>query len=135
LNDGEIDQAAFAVQVVASPDIFDLANRILIEHEDLNVELDDVVRFYNVAFLPSSTADTLAADASANLGILRATPPADIDFVYTELQVIQHAAALVLLDELALQVGPGEMRDFISNTATIVDSHLAEAESILETFY
>lgn len=135
LNDGEIDQASFAVQVVGAPDVFDLANRILIEHEDLNQELDGVVRFYNVPYLPSSTADALAAEATANLGILRATPPADIDFVYTELQVIQHAAALVLLDELAAQVGPGEMRDFISNTAVIVDAHLDQAEAILETFY
>lgn len=135
LNDGEIDQSAFAAQVVVAPDVFDFANRLIIDHEDSNVALDSVVRFYAVPYLPSDTADALAAEFSANLGVLRGTPPEDVDFRFVELQVIQHAAALVVLDELALQVGPGEMGDFIAETSIMIDAHLAEAEDLLATFF
>ncbi len=135
INDGEIDQSAFAAQIVVAADVFDFANRLIIDHEDANVALDGVVRFYAVPFLPSDTADALAAEFSANLGLLRATPPEDVDFQFVELQVIQHAAALVLLDELALQVGPGEMGDFIAETSIMIDAHLAEAEDLLATFF
>jgi predicted outer membrane protein len=135
LNDGEIAQAQFAIQVVNADDVFDLANEILIDHEDANAELDSVVRFYGVPYLESSTADALAADASAALAELRATPPQDIDFVYTDLQVVQHAQALVVLDELYVQVGAGEMGDFILNSRDMVAAHLEDAEDILETFF
>ena len=79
----------------------------------------------------SSSADSLADEYNAGLGQLRATPPGDIDFGYTELQVINHAEALVLLDELAVQVGPGAMGDYIADTRVMMDDHLANAQSLL----
>jgi predicted outer membrane protein len=135
LNDGEIDQSLFAVQVINDDDIFEYANEIIIDHEDANAELDAVVRFYGVPYLASATADALASDANAGLSLLRSTPPADMDFQYTELQVIQHAQALVLLDELQIQVGPGEMGTFIDNTRAMVEAHLDHGEVLLDTFY
>jgi predicted outer membrane protein len=135
LNDGEIDQASFAVQVVAAGDVFDFANLLIIDHDDANDELDGVVRFYGVPYLPSSAADALAAEANGGMAELRATPPGDVDFKFTELQVINHAEAQVLLDELAVQVGPGAMGDYIANTRDMVDDHLARASDLLATFY
>lgn len=135
LHDGEILQGDFAVQVVEDQDIFDYANEIIIDHEDGNIELDSVLRFYGIGYVPSATADALAADASANLGILRGTPPGEVDFVYTELQVIQHAQALVLLDELYNIVGDGDMGDYILETMDMVDAHLAQGEFLLSTYY
>lgn len=111
LNDGEIDQSAFAVQVVGDEDVFLFANDLIIDHEDANAELDATVRFLGVPYLPSSAADALAADAAAGLSLLRSSPPGEVDFAFVELQVIGHAQAQVLLDELELQVGAGEMGD------------------------
>ena len=49
--------------------------------------------------------------------------------------MINHAEAEVLLDELALQVGPGAMGDYIANTRAMIDIHLADSEDLLATFY
>jgi predicted outer membrane protein len=135
MNDGEIAVADFGAQVVNDSDIFDYANEIIIDHEDANVELDATLRFYGVGYFPSATADAIAGDASATLGELRGVPPSDIDFAFTEKQVIMHAQALVVLDELYGLVGDGEMGEFILDTRDMVDAHLARGEDLLSTYY
>lgn len=135
LNDGEIDQASFAIQVVLEGDIFDFANALIVDHEDANIDLDAAVRYYGAGYFASSTADTLADEMAAGMNELRSTPPEDIDFAFVELQVINHAEAQVLLDELALQVGPGVMGDHILDTQAMVDLHFQEATDLLDTFY
>ena len=134
-NDGEIAEADLAAQLVDDPEIFAFANQLILEHEDLNVDLDGTLRFYGVGYFPSDTADQLAAQASADIGDLRGTPPGDVDFVFVEAQVINHAAAQVLLDQLYEVIGPGDMGDFILDSIDVNDLHLAEAEVLLSTFY
>jgi predicted outer membrane protein len=135
LNDGEINQASFAVQVVAASDVFDFADGLIADHDAANFDLDATVRFYGVGYIPSTAADSLTLEANAGLGELRATPPQDIDFAFVDLQVRMHAAAQVMLDELYSIVGPGEMGDFILDTQDMIDDHLAVATDLLETFY
>lgn len=135
LNDGEINQAQFAITVVVDDDVFDLANVIISDHQTANAALDEVVRSYGLPFLPSTTADTLAAEFNAGLADLRAAAPEDVDFTYVQLQVIQHAEAQELLDELADEVGPGAMGDYIANTRNMIDEHLALSSDLLQTFF
>ena len=135
LNDGEILVADFGAQVVNDGDIFDFANEIIIDHEDANFDLEAVVRLYGVGYIPSETSDALAADANVALAEVRAAPPGEVDFRFTEVQVIMHAQALVLLDELYGIVGPGDMGTLILDTRDMVDAHLAHGEDLLSTFY
>lgn len=135
LNDGEINQASFAADVVVRDDIATFAGDMIVDHDDSNAELDAVIRVYGVTYLPSSVADALAGESNAGLAQLRATPPGEVDFQYSEMQVISHAEAQVVLDELLNQVGPGAMGDFIANTHNMVDDHLDRAEGLLDTFY
>ncbi|HEY5945255.1 MAG TPA: DUF4142 domain-containing protein [Kofleriaceae bacterium] len=130
-----MDQASFAADVAVHPDTIDFASDLIVDHDDANAELDAVVRDYGIGYVPSTAADALAAESAAGVGLLRGTPPADVDFKFVELQVINHAEARVVLDELAVQVGDGEMGDFIANTRDMVDEHLDRAEAMLETYY
>ena len=135
LNDGEINQADFAIDGLIGDDIFEFANVLIVDHDDANFELDNVVRFYGVGYIPSSTADSLTLEANAGIGELRAAPPSELDFVFVDLQVRMHAAAQIVLDELYTQVGPGVMGDVILDTQDMIDAHLAEAADLLATFY
>jgi hypothetical protein len=49
--------------------------------------------------------------------------------------VIVHASALVVLDELFAIIGDGEMGDYLLFQSDQVDAHLADAESMLATWY
>lgn len=133
MNDGILNQSDFAAQVVLAADIFDYANRELVDHDDANFALDDVVRFYGINYVVSSTADALADEYSVGLAQLRASP--DPDFTYVQLQVLNHAESLPLLDELAAQVGPGAMGDYIANTRVMMNDHLAISQGLLATFF
>ncbi|HSD91062.1 MAG TPA: DUF4142 domain-containing protein [Kofleriaceae bacterium] len=135
LNDGEVNASAFAVQIINDQGVFEFANDMIAEHEDANIRLDDVVRIYGVGYLASDTEATLAAEASQDLATLRATGPGDFDFQYTQLQVLSHAEAQVLLDQLASIVGPGEMGDYIASASAKVDAHLSRATNLLAGFY
>jgi hypothetical protein len=136
LNDGEINQADFALDLLVADDVFQFANDLIIDHDDANFDLDSVVRLYGVGYIPSNTADTLALEANAGIGELRAAAGAgDIDFAFVDLQVRMHAAAQIMLDELYTQVGPGEMGDLILDTQDMVDAHLAISTDLLSTYY
>ena len=134
LNDNEIAQSTFAIEVVDDDDIADFADRLIVDHQDANAVLDDVVSGYGVPFIESTAADELAAQGADGLALLQQTPPGDIDFQFVQLQVINHAEAQVLLDELAVQVGPGAMGDYIADTRVMIDDHLAIAIDLLDDF-
>jgi predicted outer membrane protein len=135
LNDNEIAKASFAIDVVNTNAVANFAAVIVDDHTAANAMLDVVVRGYGVAFIPSTTAAQLAQEGSAALADLRSTPPTDVDFEFTQLMVMEHAEALVVLDELAAQVGPGAMGDFIASSRVMVQDHLDQAEALLDTFF
>jgi predicted outer membrane protein len=135
LNDGEIETSAFAVQLLQEDDVFRFANDMIATHEDANIELDGVMRIYGVGFLQTQAEANLRANAAAEVQALRATPPQDIDFAYTELQVRMHASAQVILDQLDSMVEAGPMIDYIANARAMVNDHLVQAEDLLSTFF
>ena len=135
LNDSRVQEAVFATNVVFADDTFDLAEELLDDHVEANVKLDNVVRSYGIPYLPSATADGVIADSNAELSILRATDPGNADFVYTQGQVVRLTETLVLLDQLAVSVGPGAMADHIAATHAMIEPNLDEAIDLLEDFY
>lgn len=135
INESRIQEAVFASNVVFGDDTFDLAEEILADHQLATTQLDDVVRFYGVPLIPSATANAVLADSAAELSTMRATDPASLDFVYLQGQVVRNAESLVLLDELAVIVGPGEMADYIASTRAVIDANLAQAIDLLDDFY
>jgi predicted outer membrane protein len=135
INDGEILQADLALDAVIDGDIAAYANDILIDHDDSNAALDSVLATYGIDFAPSSVADQIAAEASANLAVLRGSPPGDIDFNYLDIQVRQHAAALVVIDRLQDFIDDDVMGAFLADTEDMIEDHLDRGADLLDTFF
>jgi predicted outer membrane protein len=130
LNDGEINQASFAVDTVATPEVADFANQLIAQHMLGNAQLSDVMRTYGVGFQQTQAEAMLAADANDGVALLRTTPPDQLDFTFLELQIRMHSSALVMLDELDDINDTEPMQDFIDTTRDMVDHHLHEAMDI-----
>lgn len=130
LNDGEINQAAFASDTVATAEVADFANQLVAQHMLGNAQLTDVMRTYGVGFQQTQAEAMLAADANDGIAMLRTTPPDQLDFAFLELQIRMHSAALVMLDELDDINDTEPMQDFIDSTRDMVDHHLHEAMDI-----
>jgi hypothetical protein len=135
INDGQRNQADFALQVVIAADIADFAAILFDDHDISQANLDQVVAVFGVGYIPSTTESDVVTDYALGLDDLHATPPADIDFVYTDLQVQNHAASIVLLDELRDMVGNDAMGFFIDDMRAMEDFHLNQAEDLLTTFF
>lgn len=135
LNDGEISQADFALNVVIAQDVAEYAARILEDHTTSNDVLDQVVLDFATDFIPNRVDADLTAAAMAGLATLQQTPPDQIDFAYVDLQVRMHAAAQVLLSQLRDMVTDDEMGAFIDDTRVMIDDHLAQGEDLLATFF
>lgn len=135
INDSRIQEAVFASNVVFGEETFELAEEITIDHQDANARLAQVVSAYGVPLLPSATVNVVSAQSSADLSTLRATAPNTVDFTYVQGQVVLHTETIVLLEQLALMVGPGAMASYISDTRIVMETNLATAIDLLYDFY
>jgi hypothetical protein len=135
INDRDIQESMFTGLILDGGDFDDYAAEIFDDHVAANDALAEVVRGLGASFLPSTTADQIAADANAAMSGLRATPPQNLSFEFIHLMVLQHAETLVILDELAAQVGPGALGDYIADTQVLEEAHLSEGENLLDDFY
>lgn len=135
INDGEVDQANFALQVVLATDIADFAGSLVDDHALSNKDLDDVVSGFGVGFIPSTTESDVVNDFVLGLDDLRSNAPADIDIAYIDLQVREHAASQVLLAQLRDMVRDDEMGVFIDDMQNTEDEHLLRAADLLATFF
>jgi predicted outer membrane protein len=135
LNTGALAAGSIALAAAQTSAVQGYAGTIVHDHFIAGMTLDAVVRGLGAAFLPSATADQLTAQGTALLAQLQATPVEDIDLAFMQLMVSQHAAALVLLDELAAQVGSNPLGDFIANAIVVEQGHLDQGELILNTFF
>lgn len=135
LNDGVIEQADFALQVAVANDIAALANVLASEHAIQNANLEGVVDIFGVPFAPSQTEADVAIDYALGLDDLHATPANDVELAYVDLQVRDHAANLVLLDQLRDMVRDDDMGLFLDDVRTMEDNHLAQAQGLLATFF
>ena len=132
LNDGEINQASFALDVLSTAVVEDYASQLIAQHMLANADLDSVMRTYGVAFQPTQAEAMLAADANAGIAMLRTTPPDQIDLAFLDLRIQMHSAALVMLDELGAINDTQPMDDFIAQTHDMVDDHLDQAIDLFE---
>lgn len=135
MNDGVIDQADFAAQVVIANDIAAFANLLASDHDIQNANLDTVVAIFGVPFVSSQTDADVTTDFLLGLDDLHATPPSEIDFAYVDLTVRNHAANLVLLDQLREMVRDDEMGLFLDDMRSMEDDHLARAQDLMATFF
>lgn len=135
MNNGVIDQADFATQVVVADDIANFANLLASDHDVQNANLDNVMAIFDVGFIPSQTESDVTTDYALGLDDLHATAPSEIDFAYIDLQVRNHAANGVLLDQLRDMVNDDEMGAFLDDMRAMEDDHLAQAQDLMTTFF
>ena len=132
LNDGEIMQAEFALQTLSRAETENFASDLIAMHTQANADLDSVMRTYNVPFSATQAEAMLLASANDGLARLQATPPAQIDMVFLEVQIEMHSAAKVMLDQLENENDTDPMDTFLNDSHDMVDDHLDRAVQIFD---
>jgi predicted outer membrane protein len=131
INAGEIAEASYVLSVSSNGDVRKLASEIQADHQDNDAMLQAMMQDLSLAPADNAVSRTLASEAQMGLSQLQATPPADLDAAYVEMQVMMHQEASVIVDNLRGYVQVSRFDDFLSNTLDTIEQHRQHSIDLL----
>lgn len=133
INNGEIAQANFVLSKTATVSVRSLASQIVADHQASNAMLQALLQSRNLSPVDTSVSQTLTSEASAGLAQLQADELRNLDIDYTRMQIAMHQEASMIVSTVrdAMPASATDMRNFLSDTLTTIDAHLAHAEDVL----
>jgi putative membrane protein len=129
LNRGEVEVAYAALPRLADDDVRAFAQLMVADHSSARQSVLMVADSLDLAPLPSDVQAMLKAKAEATVEAFHASNAEALDEPYVESQVADHAAALVLLEELAPTAEADELKELIATLEASVQTHY---EHVLE---
>lgn len=122
----EIESAELAQEMGSSQAVKDFAAMMIEDHTAATEDLKTAA----AAAQPALTvAPELSAEQQAQLDALRQAGDG-FDALYKEQQIAAHEKALALLEGYADSDGPEPLKNFASETATIVEGHLERVRDL-----
>lgn len=129
IDQGEIEQANFALDNAVDPNVRAFASDMVAFHAADLIAIDQMLTDLELDALPNVISDDLDLEASASLDQL--TRSIDLDFDYMMFQVQQHAEAFVIVSELADLQDTAVDAEFFGNIALSLADHREHASVIL----
>lgn len=129
IDEIEIAQAEFVLDVAFDPDVISYAQRMIAEHTAHLAAVDDLLVSFELVPLESTVSAALRSENASSLDRLNRVE--DVDFEYMRLQVVFHNEAFVIVDSLQ-DLAPNDVFDlFLTNTLDLLEDHRSRAESLL----
>ena len=133
INNGHIAEAQLVLPLIRTTDVVAFANQEVSDHTQSNQQLATVLTDTGLQAQTSAVTDSLmAAVASQMTGLGQPAPQvSDLELSYVELQVMMHAAEIVLVNTMGTFVTNSELASFTSDAQDMLGNHLASAEQIV----
>ncbi|MEO8811848.1 MAG: DUF4142 domain-containing protein [Caulobacteraceae bacterium] len=123
----EITEAKMALKRSANADVKKFANMMIVDHTKSTAALKKAIAASGESLtLPS----VLPADMQTRVDDLTKASGADFDKTYIDQQVAAHQTALGALQGYAQTGDVPALKSFASDTVTVVQSHLTEAQRL-----
>lgn len=130
-NDAEIGAAQVAISKGQKQTVKDFATKMMTEHTANNVKLKAVETKSAVVRAESDVSRELKKNADTMINNLKNTKDADFDKAYIDGQVQMHQDLLNALDQnLIPHAQNADIKAYLTETRTAVESHLNEAKTI-----
>ena len=130
-NQQEIRLCDNARTTLARTDIKNLGYGLVVAHLRENGQLATVMHDYGVDFVPTQAEAMLVAEARAGAETLLATPAAEMDHAFLELQQHLYSIADTVLAQLEAETTSGAMEEYLTAFHAMTNDHLQRAEEIL----
>jgi uncharacterized protein (DUF305 family) len=127
LNQGEVEEAFAVLPRLAAAEVEAFAQLMVTHHGAARQSVAMTAAMLEQAPAPSETQAGLKDQAEAAVAQLRATPTANLDAAYLELQVGAHAEALALLTELSEVADAAELATLLTGLKATVQQHYDRA--------
>jgi putative membrane protein len=132
IDAGEIAQANFVLSRTSNPDVQDLANAIIQDHQSNLADLQAMMRNNGLAPETNVVSQTLKQEGDAGLAQLMADAPGDLDRDYVQMQIMMHQEAHVIVDNLRSYVQEDDMDGFLQDTVSAIDEHRDHARDVFD---
>jgi len=132
INQGEVAEGNFMLTIAVLGPIIDFANLMISDHTDAQLQITLVMRDIGTGFITTATSTSLDAEAAADIAALRgsATP----EFDYLQIQVADHEAARVLIEQMMTMTTDPELSSFLTGFDTLEIAHRDRASFLLISF-
>jgi putative membrane protein len=134
VNQGEIDQARYALAHTFNTDVKEFARRMLASHASIGANLEVTLTSTRLSTADSPLSVTLKSNARRVLSSMTSRSGIDFDRTYIDAQVTEQQDALDLFNTLIPNVGNDTFRDSLREIRTILAEHLSEAKEIDGSF-
>lgn len=134
-DNGEIDEAQFAISHATLPTVVTFAQRMVAEHLVHRQSLTDLAAMLSLVPTPNEVSASLATMASQELVSLQSKGTGtEVDATYVGDQVTAHQQVLTLIDErLIPSAQDASLRAIVVSTRAVISEHLAAAEQLFRT--
>jgi predicted outer membrane protein len=133
INAGEIAQAELMLSGSANAAVRGLASEIEADHKANELMLEALMEAQGAAPLDNGVTRAVQAEADAGITQLLADASAVRDIDYVQMQITMHQEASLLLTDMRDYPGPPNVQAFLVSTLTMVETHLAHANSVLHS--
>jgi putative membrane protein len=131
INQGEIDQANYAVAHLKSPQAVQLAKHMQTDHTAIGRSMTTLLSTQGIAPVPSALSTDLQIDADKTLATLKGESGRDLDKDYVDDQVKEHQDALDVLDNRLLPAAQNaQLKAALTDVRAKVAAHLAMAKRV-----
>lgn len=130
LNQGEVEEAYAALPRLSEPDVETFAQMMITDHGSARQAVASTADDLDLTPVTSAPQRDLMREGQAHVAELRATPVADIDEVYVDMEVAAHAEALALLGSLNASADAAELRTLIATLKATVQDHYDAAQTL-----
>jgi putative membrane protein len=131
-NQVDIDAGKLAAARAQSADVKALAQRMVIDHTDVNRRAAELAMKLKVTPQPNDTSATLQRDGEANLASLHRLEGSAFDRVYVANEVKYHEAVIAALDGTLIPNAKNpELKALLVAVRPAFDSHLEHAKHVL----
>ncbi|MEK2645752.1 DUF4142 domain-containing protein [Bdellovibrio sp. BCCA] len=133
-NEAEIDAGKVAKSKAADKTVKDFAEHMVSEHEENKKEGKKITKDEKISTKSNDTAKDLKKDAKEKLSDLKKRKGKDFDLAYIQNQINMHQQLLTDLEQKYIpQAQNPQFKNFLNETKTHVEQHLAKAKEVEAT--
>lgn len=131
INNGELEQARYAITHAKDARVKAFAQHMLEAHTSIGAKVEAVLKSQNIKAGDSSQSLAFKSEAHGTLAALQGKGASEFDRAYMDAQVTEHQSALDLFDnKLIPNAQNGALKSSLQQARPMIADHLREAKSI-----
>ena len=134
INNGEMKTAKIAAKKSMNQSVQQYAQQVMVDHRNAEKQLDEIRSKNRITVDTPAVRRDMRQENTAAMRRINKMEGAAFDQAFLDQQINQHQQALQLIDSRLLKSADNiDLRSYITNLRTVIDSHLQTAQQLRST--